>query len=112
MQWARDLVEPNRAAFARILGVDTSTLTKIEQGERAPSIFNVRDYANRLRVSTDFLLFGKLVGLEQEMERRLIALHPEIVLGPPGTGTDNPGKGQVSGTSKRPKKPGLSLVGD
>ena len=90
MAWVRSLVEPNRAKFARICGVDTSTLTKVEDGDRAASIFLIRDYANRLRVSADFLLFGTLIGIEPELERRLIAHHPELVLSPPGKGTFPP----------------------
>lgn len=104
MLWARDLVEPNRAQFARDCGVDTSTLTKAESGERAPSIFLIRDYANRLRVSTDYLLRGELIGIEPELERMLIALHPELVLGPAGMDTAPPDKAPEYDTPAKPKK--------
>lgn len=81
--WVRDLVIPNQAECARLIGVTPPTLNKIEKGTRAASIFNIITLANKLRVSTDFLLRGQLVGLDQEIERRLIALHPELVLQPP-----------------------------
>jgi transcriptional regulator with XRE-family HTH domain len=105
MTWARSLVEPNRAEFARLCGVDASTLAKCEDGSRAPSIFLIRDYANRLRVSTDFLLFGTLIGIEPELERLLIAHHPELVLAPPDKGTSLPDTAPADGTFGQPTKP-------
>ena len=81
VQWARELVEPNRSEYARAIGVDPSTLKKIETGERAPSVFNILELSNRLRVSTDFLLKGLLTArTDEEMGLRLAALHPELVL--------------------------------
>lgn len=101
MQWARDLVEPNRAAFARIVGTATATLTKYENGQRTPSIFIVREYARRLRVSADFLLFGTLGGGDREIETLLVAHHPELVLSTEGTDMPPPDTVPASGTSPR-----------
>ncbi|QDH16797.1 helix-turn-helix domain-containing protein [Swingsia samuiensis] len=79
--WARELVIPNQSECARLLGVDASTLNKIERGDRAPSIFLITALSNRLRVSTDFLLKGVLNGrTDEELALRLAALHPELVL--------------------------------
>ena len=79
--WARELVFPNQSECARLLGVDASTLNKIEKGDRAPSVFLIMSLSNRLRVSTDFLLKGVLNGrTDEEMALRLAALHPELVL--------------------------------
>lgn len=79
--WARELVFPNQSECARLLGVDASTLNKIEKGDRAPSVFLIMSLSNRLRVSTDFLLKGVLNGrTDGEMALRLAALHPELVL--------------------------------
>lgn len=79
--WARELVFPNQSECARLLGVDASTLNKIEKGDRAPSVFLIISLSNRLRVSTDFLLKGVLNGrTDEEMALRLAALHPELVL--------------------------------
>lgn len=78
--WVRELVEPNRSEAARMIGTDPSTLTKIENGERAASIFNVIELANRFRVSADFLLRGKLVSeTDHELALLLAARHPELV---------------------------------
>jgi transcriptional regulator with XRE-family HTH domain len=77
--WAREVVEPNRAAFARLMGVDRTTLQKIEDGERAPSVFNVLDIAHRLRVPTDYILRGALRGVDGEMAALLVSRHPELL---------------------------------
>lgn len=79
IKWARELVEPNRASFARLMGVDRSTLQKIEDGDRPPSIFNVLDLAHRLRVSPDYILTGSLRGVDGEMAGMLVARHPELL---------------------------------
>ena len=81
IKWARELVVPNRAEFARIMGVDRSTLAKIEDGARPPSVFNVMDISHRLRVSADYILHGSLVGIDQELARELIRRHPELLTG-------------------------------
>lgn len=103
MKWARELVEPNRTEVARIMGVDPSTLAKNEDGERAPSIYTVIQYANRFRVSTDYLLRGQLIGrIDEEMRLKLAALHPELVLPQKNTDVDTDTDGE-DGTSGRPR---------
>lgn len=100
IRWARELVEPNGAAFARLLGIHKTTLQHIEAGKKPPSIFNVLDIAHRLRVTCDYILRGSLRGIDGEMAARLAVLHPELL------GPENPRNNQhtatVSGTSQRP----------
>lgn len=79
IKWARELVEPNRAEFARSLGVDRSTLQKIEDGSRAPSIFNILDICHILKVSPDYVLVGNLRGVDGEIAARLAVSHPELL---------------------------------
>ena len=79
--WARELVEPNRSAFARLMGVDRTTLQKIEEGTRAPSVFNVLEISHRLRVSADYILDGSLAGVDRELAAMLIERHPELLTG-------------------------------
>lgn len=79
IRWVREKLIPNRSEAARVMGIDPSTLTKIEDGSRAPSIFNVIEIANRFRVSTDFLLRGLLVAkTDYELALVLAAEHPEL----------------------------------
>ena len=98
IKWARELVEPNRSEFARLLGVDRSTLQKIEDGDRPPSVFNVIDLAHRLRVTPDYVLRGSLRGVDGELAGMLVARHPE--LGPGGSHRE-----MGSDTSEQPKTP-------
>lgn len=100
IKWARELVEPNRAEFARDMGVDRSTLAKIEDGTRAPSVFNVLDIAHRLRVTTDYILIGTLRGVDGELAAMLVARHPELA--PDNRTATN------AGTSQPPRKPRLA----
>jgi transcriptional regulator with XRE-family HTH domain len=105
IMWARELVYPNASEFARLIEVHPSTLKKIEDGERAPSIFNVIEIANRLRVSADFVLRGQLIGIDQELERLLIAHHPSLVLGQQDRDKDMDDIARPDGKRKRPKRP-------
>ena len=93
IRWARELVFRTQKSCADAIGADQTTLSKIESGARAPSIFNIIELATRLRVSTDFLLRGLLTArTDEEMAGRLAAMHPELVLQranmDPGTDTD------------------------
>jgi len=85
IQWVRELVMSNRSEAARLLGIDQSTLAKIENGDRPPSIFNVLQIANRFRVTADYILRGDLRGCDEELALRLAALHPSL--------TEHMGKG-------------------
>ena len=68
----RELRKLTKAGLARALSVDPSTLAKIEDGSRAPSVFNIIQMANRLRVTTDYLLRGQVQGrTEQCVEGRM-----------------------------------------
>jgi len=78
IRWARQLVEPNRAAFARKLQVDRTTLHKIEDGERAPSVFLVAELSHKLRVSTDYIILGTMRGVDGELAAKLLQAHPEL----------------------------------
>ncbi|MGH2447585.1 MAG: helix-turn-helix domain-containing protein [Chloroflexota bacterium] len=76
--WARELVVPNRAQFARLCGLDTSTISKIEAGDRPPSIFNVLSFATKLRVDPNYVLSGSIRGVDPELLAQLVARHPEL----------------------------------
>jgi transcriptional regulator with XRE-family HTH domain len=98
--WARELVFPNRSEFARLLEIDGSTLAKIETGDRPPSIFNVIAIAHRLRVSTEYILRGSLLGVDSELASLLLAHHQEL-RDAPRTGLDR-GKAPAAGRRKPP----------
>jgi len=102
IRWARQLVEPNRAAFARGLDVDRTTLHKIEDGERAPSVFLVAQLSHKLRVSTDYIILGTLRGVDGELAARLLEAHPELR---DHMRTDGP-VSNGNGNNPRPRKRG------
>jgi transcriptional regulator with XRE-family HTH domain len=102
IRWARELVEPNRAEFARAMGVDRSTIRDIESGRRPPSIFAVIEISHRLRVSPNYILLGKMQDVDGELAGRLAVQHPELVQTWPSD--DTPGTGSSGSTSKRPKR--------
>lgn len=118
IKWARELVEPNRAQFARTLGVDRSTLQKIEDGDRAPSIFNIIDLSHQLRVSPDYILTGDLRGVDGEVAGHLVRHHPELMDRPRPAISSKPAAPNIAkvphhtgrsakapGTDRPPRKP-------
>jgi transcriptional regulator with XRE-family HTH domain len=108
IQWVRELIEPNRAAFARIIGVDRAVLRGMESGRRPPSIYAVIALAHRLRVSTDYILTGSLRGVDGELAAKLIALHPELLASSNqinGHSSDTPHRGGGPNTPNQPTTP-------
>jgi DNA-binding XRE family transcriptional regulator len=101
--WARELVEPNRAEFARTLGVDRTTVQKIEDGDRPPSIFNVLAIAHALRVTPNYILIGSMQGVDGELAAALAAAHPQLA-NRPASPEGNPDRATDSGTPKQPRK--------
>lgn len=80
-RWVLDEVNPNQSDLARELEIDQSTINKYLAGSRAQSIFFIRDFAKRFKVSTDYLLRGALVGTEERsLALRLASKHPEVLI--------------------------------
>ena len=102
--WVRELVEPNQSKAARLLNIDPSTLSKIETGDRAPSIFNVLEIANRFRVTTDYLLRGDLRGSDEEIALILAARHPELALTLDMTRKGHRDTGHLTDTRPEPRR--------
>ena len=76
----RELYDIAQADLAKALLMDGSTLNKIEKGSRPPNVFNVISLANRLRVSTDYILRGQLIGrMDEQVALQLAAKYPELV---------------------------------
>ncbi len=96
MRWARNLVEPNLSAFARELGVQPPVVTKIETGEQGASAMVLREYALRLGITVDYMIFGRLQAqpMDYEMQLRLLSEHPEL-LGMQRAADNLLGKGKV-----------------
>jgi transcriptional regulator with XRE-family HTH domain len=105
IRWARELLVPNRAEFARTLGVDRTTVQKIEQGKRPPSVFNVMEFAHALRVDPNYILLGSMRGIDGELAAALAAAHPELAT-QPSSREDTSGMATVAGKGPKPRKSG------
>ncbi len=91
LKWARELVEPNRASFARSLDLDHSTIRNIENGTRSPSVILLMQICHSLRISVEYLLRGELRGVDGELAALLLAHHPELAP-PPELARGRPSK--------------------
>lgn len=78
IQWARELVEPNRYAFARKLQVNVTTIAKIEDGTRNPSIWLLWRICHALRIDLDYVTQGWLNGVDPELAQLLKKYHPQL----------------------------------
>jgi transcriptional regulator with XRE-family HTH domain len=108
IQWVRELIEPNRSAFARTMGIDRAILRDMESGRRPPSIYAVVILSHQLKVSTDYILKGSLLGVDGALAAKLIALHPELLSSSNpefGRSSDNPGRGGGPSTPLPSKAP-------
>ena len=105
LRWVREIIYPNRAEFAREIGLDRTTVQKIEDGDRAPSVFNVLEFCHALHVSPNYLLLGSMQGMDGELAAALAARHPELAHPlPPSSGSHNPGRASGGGSALPARK--------
>jgi transcriptional regulator with XRE-family HTH domain len=78
IRWAREIVEPSRLQFARKLGVDVSTIRDIETGKTNPGIELAWRLFHSIRISLDYVVAGRLIGVDPELVALLVAAHPEL----------------------------------
>lgn len=64
---------------AGALGWDALHLAALLSGEAEPTIPELVEFSRRMRITTDFLLLGKLDGLERRSERLLLDTSPELL---------------------------------
>lgn len=105
--WARELVCPNRSEFARKMGVDNGHICRIETGAKGPSITLLQNMCHALRISYDYVVEGRLVGVDPELLGLLIAYHPELLA---EAQRGSRGTGYLPSTSGKPRKPQPSWV--
>lgn len=80
LRWARELVEPNRHAFARKMQVHVTTIRDIESGKANASIWLLQRLCHTLRIDLDYLVEGRLSGIDAELRSMLVQWHPAIAL--------------------------------
>jgi transcriptional regulator with XRE-family HTH domain len=77
--WARQHFYRYRSDLARALGVDVSTIRKIEDGDRSPSEHLLERICHSLGISRDYVMHGRLDGVDPVLAARLLHEHPELV---------------------------------
>jgi transcriptional regulator with XRE-family HTH domain len=80
IQWAREAHEVSRIELARRLGVDMTTLRNIEQGESNPGILLQWRLFHALGISLDYVVAGRLTGVDPEVAGVLVRNHPELAI--------------------------------
>lgn len=81
LAWVRVAVGWTQTAIAKMAGVDQSTWTKWERGERLASVAHVAKVCDTFGCTLDFVYRGKIGGLlRRDLELQLVAAHPELVL--------------------------------
>ena len=79
MKMARAIVYGEQQEFARVMGMDKSTLNKIEAGTRGISLLNLLSAGEKLRTGTDFLLKGDLRLVNNDLLLALVQRHPQLL---------------------------------
>jgi transcriptional regulator with XRE-family HTH domain len=93
--WAREAHGVSRIEFSRRLGVDMTTLRNIENGKSDPGLRLAWRMFHALGISLDYVVGGRLTGLDPELAGILARDHPELAirrlephkLDTPGTGS-------------------------
>ncbi|HKW20960.1 MAG TPA: helix-turn-helix transcriptional regulator [Ktedonobacterales bacterium] len=80
LRWVRELVDATPTQLAADLGVDVSAVRHIERGVRSPSLVLLMTICHVLRISPQYLLWGRLEGIDRELAVKLKSLHPELIL--------------------------------
>ena len=78
LMWVREHANLTPTELGAHVGVDSSAVRHIERGNRMPSIFLLLSLCHVLRVSPQYVLWGQLDGMDQELQRSLLAAHPEL----------------------------------
>jgi DNA-binding XRE family transcriptional regulator len=76
--WARELAGMTQEALGKTVGVEISTINKIEKGTRCPSVVLLYAICDRLSVSFDYIMAGTLNGVDGALALRLVEKHPEL----------------------------------
>jgi transcriptional regulator with XRE-family HTH domain len=81
LRWAREAQNITRLNLATYAGIDWTMIRHIEHGRRVPSVFLVMSLCHILRISPQYLLWGVLSGLDEELHTKLAREHPELLAG-------------------------------
>lgn len=78
LKWVREALELSQTQIADICGVDQTTWSAYELGNRLPDHFRIPQLCGKLRISVSYLLSGDLDGVEPRLAIALAAHHPSL----------------------------------
>lgn len=76
----RDERNLTQEQLAELAGISTSHCANIERGEKAVSVVSLRNLADSLRISTDYLLYEDRKDVRIQNIERLLVDQPESVI--------------------------------
>jgi len=78
LRWVREARGMTQAEIADQVGVSDSAWSLYERGLRFPDIFEATRLLAKLRISREYLLEGRLSGVEARLAIQLAAAHPHL----------------------------------
>jgi transcriptional regulator with XRE-family HTH domain len=80
LRWIREaLGNPSQEKLATLIGVHQTSWSLYERGLRWPDAFEIVRIISKLKISREYLVEGRLDGVERDLAIRLAAAHPELV---------------------------------
>lgn len=80
LRWVREaLGNPSQERLATLIGVHQTSWSLYERGKRWPDAFEIVRIISKLRISREYLVEGRLDGVDRDLAIRLAAAHPELV---------------------------------
>lgn len=79
LKWLREAMNASQQELADHVGVHQTMWSLYEKGKRSPDQYTMVRMAGKLKISTEYLLEGRLEGVDRDLAIRLAAAHPELV---------------------------------
>jgi transcriptional regulator with XRE-family HTH domain len=80
LRWVREAYGKKQQEMAEIVGIHQTSWSLYERGKRWPDQFEAVRLIAKLKITREYLLDGRLLGIEPELAIRIAARHPELVL--------------------------------
>jgi transcriptional regulator with XRE-family HTH domain len=80
LRWVREAYGKKQQEMAEIIGIHQTSWSLYERGERWPDQFEVVRLIGKLKITREYLLEGRLLGVAPELAIQIAARHPELVM--------------------------------
>jgi transcriptional regulator with XRE-family HTH domain len=89
LQLVRRAAGLTQQAISDLMGIDQSTWSKWEKGQRVPDVLTMIQFAARAKVTLDLIFRGNVEGIHPAMRTWLLAQAPQLLkVDPTDTGPD------------------------